>query len=44
VMNLAWIAVLTLLVLVEKLAAAGEWVGRASGLLLIAWALATLLA
>ena len=44
VMNLAWIGVLTLLVLVEKLAAAGEWVGRSSGLLLIAWALATLLA
>jgi predicted metal-binding membrane protein len=43
VMNLAWIAALTLLVLVEKLSSAGAAVGKWSGGLLIAWALATLL-
>ncbi|TAM61792.1 MAG: DUF2182 domain-containing protein [Rhodanobacter sp.] len=43
VMNLAWIAALTLLVLAEKVLVAGSWVGRAAGLLLIAWGLALLL-
>ena len=43
VMNLVWIAVLTLVVLVEKLAPAGAMVGKVSGALLIAWAVATLL-
>ena len=43
IMNLAWIAALALLVLVEKLTPAGPIVSRASGLLLIAWAVATLL-
>lgn len=42
VMNLVWIAVLTLFVLVEKLAPAGPTFGRLSGGLLIAWAVATL--
>ena len=42
VMNLAWIAALAILVLVEKLAPAGPFVSRASGLVLIAWAAATL--
>ncbi len=42
VMNVAWIAVLSLLVLAEKLAPAGAWLSRASGLVLIAWAAATL--
>jgi predicted metal-binding membrane protein len=37
VMNLWWIAGLSLLVLVEKVARGGQWLGRASGLLLIAW-------
>jgi predicted metal-binding membrane protein len=37
VMNLWWIAALSLLVLVEKVARGGQWLGRASGLLLIAW-------
>jgi predicted metal-binding membrane protein len=41
-MNLAWIAVLTLLVLAEKLAPAGLKVSRVSGVLLLAWSAATL--
>jgi len=43
VMNLVWIAVLTLLVLVEKLSTAGATIGKWSGGLLIVWAVATLL-
>jgi len=43
VMNLIWIAMLTLIVLVEKLAPAGAAIGRFSGGLLIVWATATLL-
>ncbi|HEX2199896.1 MAG TPA: DUF2182 domain-containing protein [Burkholderiales bacterium] len=43
VMNLAWIAMLALLVLMEKLSPAGPAIGRAAGLLLLAWAAATLL-
>lgn len=42
VMNLAWIAVLTLLVLAEKLVPQGFWVARATGALLIVWGVATL--
>jgi predicted metal-binding membrane protein len=42
VMNLVWIAAIALLVLVEKLVPAGQWIGRAAGLLLIAWGVATL--
>jgi predicted metal-binding membrane protein len=41
VMNLAWIAGLTLLVLVEKILPGGRAVGRAAGAVLLAWALAT---
>ena len=44
VMNLAWIAGLALFVLVEKLAPAGHWLGRAAGAVLIVWGGATLLA
>jgi predicted metal-binding membrane protein len=44
VMNLAWIAGIAMFVLVEKLSPAGHWIGRAAGLLLIAWGAATLLA
>ena len=36
IMNLVWIAGLAVFVLVEKLAPYGYWIGRASGLLLIA--------
>jgi len=43
VMNLIWIAVLTLVVLVEKLSPAGALIGKISGGLLIVWAIATLL-
>ena len=43
VMNLAWIALLALLVLVEKLAPAGPLVGRISGVLFLVWAAATAL-
>ena len=42
IMNLAWIAGLALFILVEKLAPAGHWIGRAAGVLLIAWGGATL--
>lgn len=43
IMNLAWIAALTILVLIEKLAPAGPLAGRISGVVLLAWALATVL-
>ncbi len=43
IMNLVWIAALTLFVLVEKLAPAGAQIGRWSGALLLAWAAATLM-
>jgi predicted metal-binding membrane protein len=42
IMNLVWIAALTLIVLVEKLLPGGHRVGHVMGLLLIAWGLATL--
>lgn len=44
IMNLAWIAGLAVFVLVEKLAPAGNWIGRAAGMLLMAWGVAILLA
>ena len=43
VMNLIWVAMLTLAVLAEKLSPAGASIGKLSGVLLIAWAVATLL-
>lgn len=42
VMNIVWIAVLTLLVLAEKVAPGGAMTARLSGAVLIAWGLATL--
>lgn len=36
-MNLVWVAALTIIVLVEKLFPAGDWIGRIGGLLLIGW-------
>ena len=42
VMNIVWIALLSLLVLAEKLHPRGALIGRLAGLLLIAWGLATL--
>lgn len=44
VMNLAWIAALTLLVLAEKQAPWGRRVGQLAGLLLVAWGITVLLA
>lgn len=43
VMNLAWIAALALMVLIEKLLPPGRWVGRGAGVALIAWGVATFL-
>jgi len=43
VMNLAWIAVLALLVLIEKVLSRGQWIGRWSGVVLIVWGTATAL-
>lgn len=37
VMNLLWVAIIAAFVLVEKVAPAGHWVGRATGLLLMVW-------
>jgi predicted metal-binding membrane protein len=37
VMNLLWIAALSAFVLVEKVAPAGHWVSKATGVLLVAW-------
>lgn len=44
VMNLAWIAALSFLVLAEKAAPSGELIGKVSGAVLLVWAAATLLA
>lgn len=44
VMNLAWIAGIALVVLVEKFVPAGHWIGRAVGALLVVWGAATWLA
>jgi predicted metal-binding membrane protein len=41
VMNLVWIAAIALLVLAEKTAPGGQWLGRAAGVLLIVWGAAT---
>ncbi|HKT63593.1 DUF2182 domain-containing protein [Burkholderia sp. 22313] len=43
VMNVVWIVALSLVVLVEKVLPGGERAGRALGVVLIAWAVATLL-
>jgi predicted metal-binding membrane protein len=43
VMNLAWIALLALLVMIEKLAPAGPLVGKISGIVLLVWAAVTAL-
>jgi predicted metal-binding membrane protein len=42
VMNLAWIAALAILVLIEKALPLGQWVGRGVGVALVAWGVATL--
>jgi predicted metal-binding membrane protein len=43
VMNLAWIAALALLVLIEKALSLGRWIGRGSAIVLMVWGIATLL-
>ena len=43
VMNVVWIAALSLFVFAEKILPGGERVGRALGVVLIAWAGATLI-
>jgi predicted metal-binding membrane protein len=43
IMNLAWVALLALLVLAEKAAPAGPAIGRIVGAALVAWGVATLL-
>lgn len=42
VMNLIWIAVLAIVVLMEKAMPRGLWFGRVAGVVLIAWGVATL--
>ena len=42
VMNLAWIAALTLLVAAEKLLPRGEWIARIGGAAFILWGAAIL--
>ena len=37
IMNLYWIAGLAMYVLIEKMAPAGEWIGRLAGAGLIVW-------
>jgi predicted metal-binding membrane protein len=44
VMNVAWIALISLFVLAEKILGTRRWVSRLSGILLITWGIATLLA
>lgn len=44
VMNLLWIAALSVVVLIEKLLPQGQWVARAEGVALAGWGVATLVA
>ena len=43
VMNLLWVAALVCFVLIEKLAPAGQWVGRITGVLLVGWGVSMIL-
>jgi predicted metal-binding membrane protein len=43
VMNLIWIAALTIIVLVEKVLRGGQWVGRGVGIVLAGWGAITLM-
>ena len=42
IMNIAWIAGIAAFVLIEKVAPAGQWIGRAAGLVLVVWGAASL--
>ena len=44
IMSFAWIVALAMIVAVEKLVPRGDWLGRAAGVLLIAWGLVRLIA
>jgi predicted metal-binding membrane protein len=44
IMNVLWIAVLAIVVLLERVAAQGPWFARTTGLVLLAWGVATLAA
>ncbi|HQZ40355.1 MAG TPA: DUF2182 domain-containing protein [Vicinamibacterales bacterium] len=44
VMNLAWMAVLTVIMVIEQTAPGGPWIGRAFGVVLLGWGVARLLA
>jgi predicted metal-binding membrane protein len=44
IMNLAWIGGIALLVLLEKVLPWGGWMGRATGAVIVAWGVATLVA
>ena len=37
IMNIAWIAGIALLVLIEKVLPWGGWMGRATGAVMVAW-------
>jgi predicted metal-binding membrane protein len=37
VMNVLWVAALAAYILIEKLAPAGHWIGRAIGVLALGW-------
>jgi predicted metal-binding membrane protein len=42
IINIAWIAALAALVLIEKVSPAGHWIGRIAGFLLVVWGAAIL--
>jgi predicted metal-binding membrane protein len=42
IMNLAWIAAIALLVLIEKTLPRGGWIGRVTGAVLVIWGSVTL--
>ena len=42
IMNVLWVAVLAILVLLEKVAPHGAWLSRAIGVVLLAWGATTL--
>jgi predicted metal-binding membrane protein len=42
IMNLAWIAGIALLVLIEKTLPSGDWMARATGVVLVGWGVVTL--
>jgi predicted metal-binding membrane protein len=43
IMNIAWIAGIAAFVLIEKVAPAGQWIGRAAAVVLVIWGAASLI-